>query len=135
MPLDPIDTNKKDKEYVNEVLTVIESGYTPIPVGMYKTKFDGAEKTTTRTGPAYRWCFTVDEGEYAGKCVTELSDRIPSTTNKCGRFLVALAKKPLEKDVQNNPNDYIGKRYMIIVEAKPNDPKDTKITTFTMLDN
>ncbi|QDV19488.1 hypothetical protein Pan153_41540 [Gimesia panareensis] len=131
MPLEPIN----DREYVNEVLTVVESGYTPIPAGMYKTKFDGLEKTTTSNGPAYRWWFTVEDGEYAGRSVNEYSDRIPSTLNKCGRFFVALAKKPLEKDVQHNPNDYIGKRYMIIVEPRPKNPKDTMIASFTMLDN
>ena len=127
MPLQQIDNYKT---YVNETLTVEKGGYEPLPVGNYHATFEGLEELETQRGKAYRWCFKIANGQTA----SELSDAEtpPTVKNKTGRFLCALAKANLEKGVQVNPSDYIGKKYLLIVESK--DANDTKITTFSMFD-
>ena len=128
MSLKAIDTQKK---YVNETLTVAAGGYEVVPVGNYQATFLGLEETETKNGPCWRWCFQIDGDEHDGKHITELSDTNPTCKNKAGRFLVALGKKKLEAGVSVNPGDYVGERYLLIVEQK--DSERTKITTFSKL--
>lgn len=132
MPLAQINDN--EKKYVNETLTVESNSYEVIPAGMHHALFKGLEAIETDYGKAYRWGFLIVGGEYDNKYITELSDNEnkPTTQNKTGRFLCALAKKNIEKGVQVNPSDYINKKYLLVVEQHPKKQGETKITTFSM---
>jgi hypothetical protein len=89
----------------------------------------------TSKGKAYLWKFEVLEGEETGKGISDFSDAnyAPSTKNKSGRWLAAIAKKPLKAKLQVDPDLYVGKRYMVIVEDAPSGGGKTKIVTFTQL--
>ncbi|MBA2117330.1 hypothetical protein [Bremerella alba] len=134
MPLEQINNN--ERKFVNETLTIESNNYEVVHAGMYHALFKGLEALETDYGKAYRWSFLIVGGEYDGKYITELSDneKAPSTQNKTGRFLCALAKRNIEKGVQVNPSDYVDKKYMLIVEPHLKKAGETKITTFSMID-
>jgi hypothetical protein len=119
------------------LMTITSSEYEGIPPGAYKATFGGLEEIETSNGKAWRWRFSVSEtvsGDktHADKSVSELSDREkpPSTRNKTGRFLAGLAAKPLEAGVQVNPDEYVGRTYLLAVEPKEG---GSKIASFTLL--
>ena len=117
------------------LLTITSSSYDNVPAGTYKAKFkEFQQDIETSKGKAYRWKFTITEGKYAGTNVSELSDAgsLPSTKNKTGRFLVAISGKPLAHGTAVDPDDYVGRPYLVIVEPK-DDKGGTKITTFSPL--
>jgi hypothetical protein len=76
---------------------------------------------------ALRWRFETDEGAEVGY----FSDTKPTTKNKVGRWLAALSGKALTDGVAVNDSEYIGRRYMLIVEA--NDKGGTSLNTFTAI--
>jgi hypothetical protein len=111
------------------LLTIKKTTYDEVPAGAHKAKFKGITPTETCKGEAYRWSFEVLEGDYRGKVASDLSDRKVTTMNKTGRWLSALSGKPLADGTEANPDDYIGKTYLVIIEAKENGKN--KIATFT----
>jgi hypothetical protein len=114
------------------LLTITSSTYDTVPAGTYKAKFkEFQENVETSRGKAYRWRFTITEGKHAGVNVSELSDAgsLPSTKNKTGRFLVAISGKPLADGTEVDPDHYVGRPYLLIVEPKENG--GSKITTFS----
>jgi hypothetical protein len=94
----------------------IQDSVLSLPVGNYKLQFRGVEECETKVGHSYKWTF---------------ANKPPSTKNKMGRWLSALANKPITAGTTINPDDYIGKTYLVIVE--PNDNGGTRINTFTNL--
>jgi hypothetical protein len=101
---------------------------------MYRAEFVAVEQTETSKGKAWRWKFKVTDPKASDKIVTELSDAEspPTPRNKTGRFLQALVGKPLAEGVSVNPDDYVGKPYMLVIENKP-DGNGTKVTTFSAI--
>ena len=112
-----------------EIIFSDGNGYEGLAVGSHKGVFKGIEPTETQKGKAWRWRFeTLD-----GKKASELSDResLPTPKNKTGRFLMALAGKAFAGGDKIDPDAYVGKNYLLIVEPK-GDGK-TKISTFTAI--
>lgn len=101
--------------------------YTALPPNLYQGEFVELEETTTSNGDAYRWKFKILDGEHAGAIFSELTDRKATTKNKLGRFLCALANRPLEKG-SVDPKEYIGRKYTLVVDAK--EGGGSKLTTF-----
>jgi hypothetical protein len=105
-----------------------DGNYEQLAIGTHKATFRQLETTETSKGKAYRWHFeTLD-----GKKVNELSDREhpPTPANKTGRFLQALAGKMLKGGDQIDPDSYVGKTYLLIVQPKGD---KTCIQTFTAI--
>ena len=115
------------------MLLTIQDAYDSVPLGNYTTTFRSMVPKETSKGKAYLWTFEVVEGEKTGSEISDFSDANsgPTTKNKTGRWLAAIAKKPLEKDVSVNPDKHVGKRYLVIVEPGTNGKN--KIATFTLL--
>lgn len=115
------------------LMTIVCSQFESVPVGAYRAKFVELSRCETMNGNAYRWKFEIIEGEHAGRIVSELSDADspPTVKNKTGRFLAALATKSLAAGLQVDPESYIGKSYLVIVE--PKEGGKTKISTFTAI--
>jgi hypothetical protein len=113
------------------LLTIKKTSFEDVPAGAHKAVFRGITPTETCKGEAYRWVFEVVDGDLKGKTASDLSDRKVTTMNKTGRWLCALSGKPLADGTEVNPEDYVGKKYLVIVEAKENGRN--KIATFTPL--
>jgi hypothetical protein len=115
------------------LLTITSTTYESVPPGTYRTQFTAFTPTTTSKGKAYRWTFTVIEGEHKGKTISDLSDgeHPPTVKNKTGRWLVALSGKPLASGTSVDPDEYVGKTYFVICEPKENG--GSKISTFSAL--
>ena len=113
------------------LLTIRKTSFEEVPVAAYKSVFRGLTPTETSKGEAFRWVFEVFEGEHKGKTISDLSDRKAATLNKTGRWLCALSGKSLVDGTEVNPDDYVGKKYLVIVEAKENG--HNKVATFTPL--
>ena len=91
--------------------------YENAPAGVYQPCiFKGLDECETAKGKAYRWRFDLPDG----KPITELSDREhpPTVRNKTGRFLAALAGKPPVAGTSVEPNDFVGRKYLIVVTPK-----------------
>jgi hypothetical protein len=109
------------------VLT-LTSGYDNIPIGAYPSTFKLIEEIENEHGKAYRWHFLADDG----KKISGVSDREspPSPKNKTGRWLAALAKQSANDKLAVNTDDYIGRKYMVIVAAHGD---KTRVDTFTAM--
>jgi hypothetical protein len=118
------------------MLFTVTNAFECVPAGIYKGEFVSVEETTTSKGKAWRWKFKITDAKASGKIVCELSDgeRPASPANKTGRFLAALIGKPVADGDSVNPDDYIGKAYMLVIEPKPNaKPGETRLTTFSAI--
>jgi hypothetical protein len=111
------------------LLTIKKTSFEDVPAGAHQAVFKGITPTETCKGEAFRWNFEVVEGNFKGKMASDLSDRKTTTMNKTGRWLCALSGKPLADGTVVNPDDYVGRKYLVIVEAKENGRN--KIATFT----
>ena len=110
------------------LLKIIDS-YESVPAGIYQATFAGMKPQETANGNAYRWSFRTDNG----KEISGLSDAEspPTPRNRTGRWLCALATKPLQAGVEVDPDSYIGKRYVVIFAAAAENK--TKLETFSAL--
>ena len=109
------------------IITEAVSTYEPPEPGIYQPCiFESFTETTTEHGAAYRWAWKAPNG----KTLSDISDRKKpaSTKNKTGRYLAAISGQPLAAGVSINPEDYIGKKYLIVVGP------EKKIETFSRLD-
>jgi hypothetical protein len=99
----------------------------PAP-GTYKGTFKTIDEIETQKGDAYRWVFDDVENVSSG-VISGLSDaNSPATVkNRTGRWLAALAGRSIV-DAAVDPTDYVGKKYLLIVNA------DGKLETFSKLD-
>jgi len=113
------------------LLTIKKTSFEEVPCGAHRVVFKGLTPLETSKGEAYRWTFEVVDGDLKGKTASDLSDRKVTTLNKTGRWLCALSGKPLADGTQINPDDYVGKKYLVVVEAK--EGGRNKIATFTPL--
>lgn len=111
------------------MLLTIQDSYESVPAGAHQAAFTGMKPTETTNGKAYRWSFRTDDG----KEISGLSDAEspPTTRNKTGRWLCALSTKPLQAGVQVDPEQYVGKRYLVMVAAAPDNR--TKLETFSAI--
>ena len=107
------------------LMTIKASGDLVKP-GQYQTTFKGIESQETENGPAIRWIFETDNGQR----ISGLTDLGPTTKNKPGRWLSALSGKPISDGISVNTDDYIGKRYLVIVQPYKD---SSRIETFVAL--
>ena len=110
---------------------VIESSqrFSELKTGNYHTTFVGITEIETSKGKALRWEFRCDSGEI----ISGLSDNNGAATpnNKTGRWLAALANQSLTSGSKISPINYVGKKYLVIVQNGGNGKP--AINTFTAL--
>lgn len=111
------------------LFTIVPSStYVDIPAGSYKAKFESVSPFDTKNGAALLWKFKAEDG----RLISGLSDAVnpPSPKNKTGRWLAALCNKPSIAGLQVNPDDYVGKSYLVIMVAKES---GTRLDTFVQV--
>ena len=100
------------------LLTVSSGG---VPVGNYTGTFAGVEAQPANPekgyGPGLRWRFAIDAGPQAGQVAGRVTGTTPTPKNGCGKMLSGLLGRALKEGEQIDPDQYVGKRYMIVVET------------------
>jgi hypothetical protein len=100
------------------VFTVTSGG---VPAGNYTGSFVGVEPAPPNTekgyGPGVRWKFRIDAGPHSGQTTSRITGPEPSPLNACGKMLAGLAGRPIQPGDQIDPEQYLHKRYMIVVAA------------------
>jgi hypothetical protein len=100
------------------LLTVGSGG---VPVGNYTATFAGTEVQPANKekgyAPGIRWKFTIDAGPCAGQTTSRITGPAPTPKNGCGKMLSGLLGRALREGEQIDPDQFIGKRYMLVVAA------------------
>jgi hypothetical protein len=114
------------------LMTISSNSYESLPAGLYRGTFASVEADETSKGKAWKWKFHVNDPKASGKTVQEFSDaeRPPTVRNKTGRFLMALAGKALSEGTGIDPDQYVGKTYMLVIEPRQ-DGNGTRLATFS----
>src|SRR5262245_8997381 len=98
------------------LLTVGSGG---VPVGNYTGRFTGVEPAPPNKeknyGPGLKWKWTIDAGPHASQVVSRVTTPTPSPKNSCGKILAGLLGRAVTEGEQVDPDQLIGKRYMIVV--------------------
>ena len=89
-----------------------------LPIGHYQVDFEGIEVCESDDyGPGWKWSFIVAEGEFEGRSVSRFTSDLPTPKNSCGRFLAGLAGKSPFDGLDVDTDDFLGARYIAVVEA------------------
>jgi hypothetical protein len=92
-----------------------------VPAGSYTGTFAGVEPQPENKERGYpaglRWIFKVDSGPQAGQTASRITGSTPSPKNSCGKLLSGLIGRALKEGEQLDPDQWIGKRYMLVVAA------------------
>jgi hypothetical protein len=107
-------------------LTVTAGG---VPPGSYIAGFLSMEPKESQHGPGLLWTCEVASGAYAGAKPTGMTGPKPTPTNKCGRFVAGITGKALTLSETVDLTPYVGKLYLIVVEAT--DKGGSKIVSIT----
>lgn len=103
-----------------------------LPVGAYECSFDGAEEADHEVyGAGLKWCFSVERGKHRGVKCYRTTKPDPTPKNSCGRILAALAGKSPADGLEIDPDDYIGRRYSVIVGES--EGGSTRVESFTRM--
>ena len=108
-------------------LTVKTSG---VPIGSYVCEFAGVESVDHEEyGPGLKWIFRILEGQYTREECYRTTKPQPTPKNSCGKFLAALAGKAPADGLDVDTDDFIGRRYAVMVGASQGGDS-TRIETF-----
>ena len=112
--------------------TIVEPG---LPEGSYTGDFVGVENKTYAFGERSLFSFQVDEGPEAGGVGIAFCGLKATTKTNRGKFLAWLAglAKP-ERDMQVNPDDWIGRKYRFEVTT-PDDADSPRVTRFILVED
>jgi hypothetical protein len=88
-----------------------------VPAGPHTGEFLGVEPFENEHGPGVKWRWKVTEGQHAGGIATRITGLKPTPKNSCGKMLVALLGRTPTEGERIDPASYVGKRYLIVVEA------------------
>src|SRR5688572_17370951 len=92
-----------------------------VPAGNYEAKFVGHEnRVHPEYGDGILFLWEITDGKYKGRQAGRTTGPRPLTGNACGRMLSELSGSDLKDGVRVKPDDYVGKKYLIIVKATPN---------------
>src|SRR5262249_51526918 len=71
-------------------------------------------------GAGIRWKLTIDAGPHIGQTASRITSATPTPKNSCGKMLSGLIGRALKEGEQINLDEYVGKRYMIVIGAGQN---------------
>lgn len=103
-----------------------------VAAGVYPATFtEFVDLKEGEHGPYYTFRFEGEDGKKYVGFVDEPKGppRVGENGNKLGRFLAGLAGKPPTEGFSNTPDDYIGKRYLLIFG--PNKKGNISLSSFT----
>src|SRR5262245_14774153 len=102
------------------LLTVGAGG---VPVGSYLAQYIGYEPVAPNTDRGFnaglRWKFKVLSGAQKGQVASRVTGTTASLKNSCGRMLGGLLGRALQAGEAIDPDQFIGKTYLIVVAAGP----------------
>ena len=108
-------------------LVVKNSG---VPIGSYVCEFVGTEPVEhDEYGDGLKWIFKIVEGTLAGKECFRTTKPEPTPKNSCGKFLAALDGKTPADGLDIDTDDFIGRRYAVMVGASQGGDS-TRVETF-----
>ena len=89
----------------------------PAPEGIHEGEFLGCEKMPKNEdyGEGVRFKFVVRGGEHDGKMTSNIGTAKPTASNISGRLIKGLLGAEPKPGDKLNLNDYIGKRYTLVV--------------------
>ncbi len=94
-----------------------------VPAGAYPAKFLGYKATTTKSGDALLWEWTITSGSEAGKIASAFtnppSETPPTVSNALGKILAGLAGRSLTGGDIFDPETCVGKAYTVVVAPGP----------------
>ena len=91
-----------------------------LPIGAYTATFEGVEEVDhPEYGAGWKWTFEVALGELKGQQAFRTTKNQPTPKNSCGRFLAALAGETPRDDLEIDTDEYVGRRYTVMVEGSP----------------
>jgi hypothetical protein len=107
----------------------------PIPVGVYQVLVTDAEAKEGKDFPYVSWEFTVDGGEFEGRKLWNNTSVSPKALWKLKEALIALGADPasLLGAVSFDPQDYVGRQCMAIVNIEPRSDTGENRNTITKL--
>jgi hypothetical protein len=95
-----------------------------VPAGSYTATFAGVEDQPANAekgyGPGIKWKFTILGPTQAGQEATRITSCSPTLKNAFGKMLVGLLGRQLQTGEVVDPDDYKGKKYIIMVGAGQN---------------
>lgn len=94
-----------------------------VPKGNYIAKFVGVEPFQAKDqqyGPGLKWKWQIDQGQHAGQVASRVTGDSPSPKNSCGAILSGLVGKALQADEEIEPDQCVGRSYLIIVAESKN---------------
>jgi hypothetical protein len=98
-------------------IVITEAG---APPGQYVAQFLGIKDTQhVEFGPGLCFEFQVAAGEYAGRKVSRITSDQPTLGNAAGKMLAGLFGRALEKDQELDPDQLVGREYVVTVEQGP----------------
>ena len=94
-----------------------------VPAGFYRAIFEGVAETEPHAefGRGVKFSFKVTGGEHDGASVTSICgiEKPPTPKNRLGRTLGGLLGSPVVPGARIDAAQYVGRAYMIMVEAAP----------------
>jgi hypothetical protein len=103
------------------MLTVSSGG---VPIGNYTGTFAGVEVQPENKEKGYasglRWKWTISAGPCAGQTASRVTGASPSPKNSCGKILSGLIGRSLKEGEALDPDQFVGKPYMLVVAAGQN---------------
>lgn len=101
-----------------------------VPPGTYIGKFTGTESTEhPEFNEGLRWAFQIVEGPFTGWDVFRTTKPTPKKRTNCGKFLASLAGTTPAMGLDVQTDDYIGHRYVLIVDFGQ-DGESTRVESF-----
>jgi len=102
-----------------------------LPIGAYTATFEGVEEVDhPEYGAGWKWTFEVALGKLKGQQAFRTTKNQPTPKNSCGRFLAALAGETPRDDLEIDTDEYVGRRYTVMVEGSPSGDS-TRVGSFT----
>jgi len=99
---------------------------TDCPAGAYRARFNGVEEMShPEFGPGLIFSFEVCDGPHKGRRASRVTGADPTPRNAAGRMLSDLAGVAPANGVSVNPDELIGKEYIIVV--RENDTGRTRV--------
>lgn len=109
------------EEFVLMAMLTVSAG--GVPAGTYSATFAGVEPQPADAARGYgagiRWKFSIESGPQVGQSASRITGTTPSPKNGCGKILSGLLGRALAQGESIDPDQFIGKRYMIVVASGP----------------
>ena len=91
------------------------------PAGFYRAKFLTVETTEHEEyGQGLKFVFEVSEGDHKGEQATRITNSSPTPKNAAGRMLSGLTGETLTPGTKIDLSPFVGREYLLQVEATSN---------------